>query len=45
VAGPFPLGRPAQLEIRAADPHMARIEEVHMIALHITGACFMDTER
>jgi D-sedoheptulose 7-phosphate isomerase len=39
------LGQVAQLEIRAAEPHMGRIEDAHMIALHMIGYYFMDTEK
>lgn len=36
------LGRIVQLEINAADPHMGRIEDAHMIALHMIGYYFME---
>jgi D-sedoheptulose 7-phosphate isomerase len=39
------LGRLAQLEINAPDPHMGRIEDAHMIVLHMICYYFMDTER
>jgi D-sedoheptulose 7-phosphate isomerase len=36
------LGKLAQLEINAADPHMGRIEDAHMIVLHMIGYYFME---
>jgi D-sedoheptulose 7-phosphate isomerase len=38
------LGPMAQLNIQAAVPHMGRIEDAHMIACHMIGYYFMDTE-
>lgn len=37
------LAAAAQLDIRAAEPHMGRIEDAHMIALHMICYYFMDT--
>lgn len=37
------LGRLAQLEINAPDPHMGRIEDAHMIVLHMICYFFMET--
>ena len=39
------LGPMAQLNIQVAAPHMGRIEDGHMIACHMIGYYFMDTER
>jgi D-sedoheptulose 7-phosphate isomerase len=36
------LGKLAQLEINASDPHMGRIEDAHMIVLHMIGYYFME---
>ncbi len=38
------LGRVAQLNIQVTHPHMGRIEDVHMIVLHMIGYYFMETE-
>jgi D-sedoheptulose 7-phosphate isomerase len=38
------LGPMAQLNIQAPVPHMGRIEDAHMIACHMIGYYFMDTE-
>ncbi len=38
------LGPMAQLNIQASVPHMGRIEDAHMIACHMIGYYFMDTE-
>jgi D-sedoheptulose 7-phosphate isomerase len=39
------LGPLAQLNIQASNPHMGRIEDVHMIVLHMICYYFMDTEK
>jgi D-sedoheptulose 7-phosphate isomerase len=39
------LGRIAQLNIQAAHPHMGRIEDVHVIVMHMICYYFMDTEK
>jgi D-sedoheptulose 7-phosphate isomerase len=36
------LGKLAQLNIRAAEPHMGRIEDAHMIICHMIGYYFME---
>ena len=36
------LGTMSQLEIRVAEPHMGRIEDGHMIVLHMIGYYFME---
>jgi D-sedoheptulose 7-phosphate isomerase len=36
------LGRLAQLEIRVAHPHMGRIEDCHMMVLHMISYRFME---
>jgi D-sedoheptulose 7-phosphate isomerase len=36
------LGALSQLEIRAAEPHMGRIEDIHMIVCHMIGYYFME---
>lgn len=36
------LGPLSQLNIHAAEPHMGRIEDAHMIACHMIGYAFMD---
>ncbi|HTP35671.1 MAG TPA: SIS domain-containing protein [Candidatus Acidoferrales bacterium] len=38
------LGPLAQLNIQAFEPHMGRIEDVHMIVMHMIGYYFMDHE-
>ncbi|WP_031499364.1 SIS domain-containing protein [Bryobacter aggregatus] len=38
------LGPLAQLEIRTTEPHMGRIEDAHMIALHMMCYQFMDVK-
>jgi D-sedoheptulose 7-phosphate isomerase len=38
------LGRAAQLNIQVSHPHMGRIEDVHMMVMHMIGYYFMDTE-
>ena len=38
------LGPMAQLNVQASHPHMGRIEDVHMIVLHMIGYYFMDAE-
>jgi len=38
------LGALAQLDIRVADPHMGRIEDGHMAAMHMIVYYFMDVE-
>ncbi len=37
------LGPLAQLNIQVLHPHMGRIEDVHLIVLHMIGYYFMDT--
>jgi len=37
------LAKAAQLDIRAVEPHMGRIEDAHMITLHMMCYYFMDT--
>jgi len=39
------LGPLAQLEIQIASPHTGRIEDVHLIVLHMIGYWFMEGER
>jgi D-sedoheptulose 7-phosphate isomerase len=39
------LGPLAELNIQASNPHMGRIEDVHMIVLHMIGYYFMDAEK
>jgi D-sedoheptulose 7-phosphate isomerase len=39
------LGPLAQLNLLAANPHMGRIEDVHMIVMHMICYYFMDAER
>ena len=36
------LGPLAQLNIRAAEPHMGRIEDAHMIVCHMIAYYFME---
>jgi D-sedoheptulose 7-phosphate isomerase len=38
------LGPLAQLNIQASNPHMGRIEDVHMIVMHMICYYFMDAE-
>ena len=38
------LGPLAQLNIQVAHPHMGRIEDSHMIVMHMIGYYFMDAE-
>ena len=38
------LGPLAQLNIQVAHPHMGRIEDCHMIVLHMIAYYFMDVE-
>ncbi len=38
------LGRVAQLNIQVSHPHMGRIEDVHMMVLHMIGYYFMEAE-
>ncbi len=38
------LGPLARLNLRVPEPHMGRIEDVHMIICHMIGYYFMDTE-
>jgi D-sedoheptulose 7-phosphate isomerase len=38
------LGPLAQLNIQVAEPHMGRIEDVHMIIAHMISYYFMDAE-
>jgi len=39
------LGKIAQLNLQVKHPHMGRIEDGHMIILHMIGYYFMDAER
>ena len=39
------LGPLAQLNVQAAVPHMGRIEDVHMIVMHMICYYFMDAEK
>ncbi len=39
------LGAMAQLNLQALDPHMGRIEDVHMIVMHMICYYFMDAEK
>ena len=39
------LGPLAKLNIQASNPHMGRIEDVHMIVMHMICYHFMDTEK
>ena len=39
------LGRLAELNLHVAHPHMGRIEDGHMIILHMIGYYFMEQER
>jgi len=39
------LGPMAELNIQVSHPHMGRIEDVHMIAMHMIGYYFMDVEK
>ena len=39
------LGPMAQLNLQASNPHMGRIEDVHMIVMHMICYYFMDTEK
>src|SRR4051794_39135006 len=39
------LGPMAQLNIQALNPHMGRIEDVHMIVMHMICYYFMDAEK
>jgi D-sedoheptulose 7-phosphate isomerase len=39
------LGPLAELNIQVANPHMGRIEDVHMIVTHMMCYYFMDTEK
>ncbi len=38
------LGPLAQLNIRVAHPHMGRIEDLHMVVMHMIGYYFMEEE-
>ena len=38
------LGPMAQLNLQASNPHMGRIEDVHMIVMHMICYYFMDAE-
>src|ERR1019366_1851936 len=38
------LGPMAQLNIQASNPHMGRIEDVHMIVMHMISYYFMDAK-
>jgi D-sedoheptulose 7-phosphate isomerase len=39
------LGPLAQLNIQAANPHMGRIEDVHMMVMHMIAYYFMEAEK
>ena len=39
------LGPMAQINIQASNPHMGRIEDVHMIVMHMISYYFMDAEK
>jgi len=39
------LGPQAQLNLQASNPHMGRIEDVHMIVMHMICYYFMDAEK
>jgi len=39
------LGPLAQLNLQASNPHMGRIEDVHMIVMHMICYYFMDAEK
>jgi len=39
------LGPMAELNIQVSHPHMGRIEDVHMMAMHMIGYYFMDMEK
>ena len=39
------LGPMAQLNLQASNPHMGRIEDVHMIVMHMICYYFMDAEK
>jgi D-sedoheptulose 7-phosphate isomerase len=39
------LGPMAELNIQVSHPHMGRIEDVHLIAMHMIGYYFMDVEK
>jgi len=39
------LGPMAQLNVQASNPHMGRIEDVHMIVMHMICYYFMDAEK
>jgi D-sedoheptulose 7-phosphate isomerase len=39
------LGPMAQLNLQASNPHMGRIEDVHMIVMHMICYYFMDAEQ
>jgi D-sedoheptulose 7-phosphate isomerase len=39
------LGPMAQLNLHASNPHMGRIEDVHMIVMHMICYYFMDAEK
>jgi D-sedoheptulose 7-phosphate isomerase len=39
------LGPMAQLNLQASNPHMGRIEDVHMIVMHMIGYYFMEAEK
>jgi D-sedoheptulose 7-phosphate isomerase len=38
------LGALAELNLHAAHPHMGRIEDCHLIMLHMIGYYFMEEE-
>src|SRR5438270_7616991 len=39
------LGKIAQLNLQVSHPHMGRIEDGHMVILHMIGYYFMDADR
>ena len=39
------LGRLAQLNLQVSHSHMGRIEDAHLIVLHMIGYYFMEEER
>ena len=39
------LGPMAELNIQVSHPHMGRIEDAHMMAMHMIGYYFMDVEK
>ena len=39
------LGRIAQLNLQVTEPHMGRIEDCHLMILHMIAYCFMEEDR